>query len=446
MTIARTLEHATPALDFEIPLESGDPRWVDFSEARGSGATERLKKLFERQTPGRWLHAVFASHRGAGKTTELKRLADELKRQYSPVYFEANIEMNATRFEMEDLLLVIARFIEQKMREEGSPIDRGLLKDIEDWFSKVVLQDEQGQSYLASVKAEAKAGAKIPFYASLMASVTSSARVESEHRESIQRTLKKFPGTLMAHVNNLLDAAAKTLEKDGRELLILIDNMDRYEPKAIDELLVQSADRFKALACHLIVTPPIGLVLRPESQALESVFRCETMPTVRLREKQAPYGEFSGPGRGLLLQALGKRIDVDRLIPDKMAKNRLIMASGGAIRELFELVQDATLEASGEVITPNDVERTLDRHRQRLRDRIDANGWWKTLRSIAKTKRLAEDSAFLEVLFQRLAFQYNGEVWYDVHPLIAELPDLQIEKKAAHSGKGRGTGKRKKAT
>ncbi len=445
MKIAQTLAEATPALDFEIPLKPDDPRWVDLSEARGSGTIERLKKLFERQTRGRWLHAVFASHRGAGKTTELNRLASELSHRYFPVYFEANIEMNATRFEMEDLLLVIARHIEETMRKEGSPLDSDLLSGIEDWFSKVVLSDKQGKSYLNGVKAEAKAGANIPFYASLMASVTSSFRVESEHRESIQRTLRKFPGTLMTHVNSLLTAASESLEKDGRELLIFIDNMDRYEPKAIDELLVQSADRFKALACHLVVTPPIGLVLRPESQALESVFHCETMPTVRLREKKEAYDVLSGPGRGLLLEALGKRIDVDRLIPDETAQNRLIVASGGAIRELLELAQDATLEASGEVITADDVERTLDRRRQRLRDRIDANGWWDTLRGIAKTKRLAEDDQYLEVLFQRLAFQYNGEVWYDVHPLIAELPDLLPKKKAVRTGKGRKTNVRKKS-
>ena len=160
----------------------------------------------------------------------------------------------------------------------------------------------------------------------------------------------------MAHVNTLLGAAGNRLQQDGLQLLLLIDNMDRYEPKAIDDLLVQSADRFKALACHLIVTPPISLVLRPESQALEAVFRCEIMPTVRLREKGQGYREFSGPGRDSLLEALGKRIDIDRLIPDLGVRDRLVAASGGAIRELLQLAQDVTLEADGDVFAMDDVE------------------------------------------------------------------------------------------
>ncbi len=446
MSIAQSLEDATPALDFEAPLRSDDPRWTDFTLARGDWAIQKIKRLFERQSAQRRLHVVFASHRGAGKTTELNRLSSVLSGNYYPVYFEANLEMDAVRFEMEDLLLVIARAIEEKTRESGHALEPGLLKSVEQWFSEVVLSDEQGKSFLAGVKAEAKTEGGIPFFAKLMASVSSSLQIESKHRESIKSTLKKYPGTLMTHVNNLLAAANKQLAATERQLLLIIDNMDRYEPKVIDELLVQSADRFKALNCHLIVTPPIGLVLRPQSQMLESVFRCETMPTVSLRKREEAYASFSGPGHDLMLNALEKRINVNKLIPDKTAQDRLIFASGGAIRELLELAQDATLEANSDTITRDDVERVLHRRRQRLRDRIDANGWWPVLNKIAKSNRLDEDEACLEVLFQRLAFQYNGEVWYDVHPLISELPDFTAKPKAAAATKSATPKRRKKST
>jgi hypothetical protein len=240
----------------------------------------------------------------------------------------------------------------------------------------------------------------------------------------------------MTLVNDLLDAASKQLASSGLRLLLLIDNMDRYDPQAVDELLIRSADRFKSLRCHMIVTPPIGLVLKPESQNIESVFRCETMPTVKLREPSQGYREFSGPGRDSLLEALGRRIDLDTLLPDYEARDRLVLASGGAIRELLELAQDATLEAQCGHITLEDVNRTLDRRRNRLRDRIDANGWWNTLGKLAETKRLDKDPEFLQVVFQRLAFQHNGDVWYDVHPLVAELLDQRrTAEKAARPAK-----------
>ena len=91
MPIARTLDGATPALDFEIPLQSGDPRYVDFSAVRGAGSVARLRTLLKRQPADRWLHAVFASHRGAGKSTELLHLQHDVSDRYFSIYFEANV-------------------------------------------------------------------------------------------------------------------------------------------------------------------------------------------------------------------------------------------------------------------------------------------------------------------------------------------------------------------
>ncbi len=422
---AKTLREATPALDFEVPLESGDPRRVDLNVARGGDVVGRLKKLLLRTPTGKFLHAVFASHRGAGKSTELKGLAHDVSSQFLPIYFEANVEMDANSFAMEDLLLVIARVVEEVFRQHNTPLPKNVLKKVEGWFSEVVLADESGRTYLGQIETGAKAESGIPFVGKLLASLTAGFKVESQHRESIKQTLQKFPGTLMAHVNNLLDAAAEQLQPSGRSLLLIIDNMDRYDPRMIDGLLVQSADRFKALRCHFTVTPPIDLVLRPESQSLESVFHCETMPTVKLRGRDSGYWDITDPGREILRSALARRIDIDRLIPSVQDQDRIIAASGGAIRELLELARDATLEANGETITGSDIDGVLERRRQRYRDRIDANGWWDALAKIAKTKRLSEDEECLQVLFQRLAFQYNGELWYDVHPLISDLPDFQ---------------------
>ena len=172
MPVARDLNAATPALDFEIPLQSGDPRYVDFSSVRDSGSVARLRTLLQRQPAGRWLHAVFASHRGAGKSTELLHLQHAVSDRYYTIYFESNVELDPVGFSMEELLLVLARVVEERMRDRGTPLAASLLKKVEDWFAEVVFADEEGRSYLAAVKTEAKAAARLPFFANVKASVT----------------------------------------------------------------------------------------------------------------------------------------------------------------------------------------------------------------------------------------------------------------------------------
>ena len=422
---ARTIETATPALDFETPLPSGDPRWVDLSHARGDQTITRLRRLFERKPAGRHQHALFASHRGAGKSTELNRFAASIRNRYLCLYLEANVEMDANEFSIEDLQLVLARAVEQQMREEGLALSAEVLERVEAWFSETIVTKTLGKSYLGEIRTSARATGGVPFFAELLANLTALFRVESEHRKQVKSALQQFPGTLTAHLNRLLDEAGKRLAESDRELLVIIDNMDRYPPRLIDHLLVQESDRFRQLHCNMVLTPPISLLYKPTSQPLDALFKTEVMPTARLRNRWDDYREFSGPGREALLQALSKRIDLDRVMPDQTAQNRLVMASGGAIRELLEIAQLASLEPETTPITAADVERVLERRRQKMRDRIDANGWLPTLARIAQQKRLTEDPRCLDVLFQRFALYYNGELWYDVHPLIAEIPDFQ---------------------
>lgn len=422
---AQSLRDITQSCDVDAPLASDDPRWQDFSPARGDQAVEALQRELEWRRNGSSVHAAFVSHRGAGKSTEILRLTDRLKDRYCCVYLEATVEMDPFQIEAEDVLLNLVMAVEEKMRALGKPIDADLLKRVEDWFKEVVSTTEWARNFSAEAAAGAEAKAPIPFLGSLFASAKALFKQESKYRTEVKQILRKYPGTLLHSVNEVLDAASRSL--GDRTLLVVIDNMDRYNPAVIDRLLVDGADRIRQLRCNLILTPPISLMLQPQSEQLDSLYRCHVLYAVRLRRPDQRYDEFDGPGRDLMEQALRLRIDLDRMIPDKEARDLLIAASGGAIRELLDLVSQAAYLAAGEIITEKDVERAIARRKQRLRDLINASGWMSTLRRLAREKQIFPDEKCLAVLFHRLAFKYNGDGWYDVHPLVAELPEFRDE-------------------
>jgi hypothetical protein len=276
-----------------------------------------------------------------------------------------------------------------------------------------------------SVEAAAGVDGKvaIPFVGSLFGSLKGLFKRDSEYRAEVKQILKKYPGTLLQSVNELLQAADRLL--GDRSLLVVIDNLDRYDPEVIDRLLVAGADRIRELHANLILTPPISLMLRPKSAQLDAIYSCHLLFTVRLRRPDQRYDEFDGPGRDLLEKALSHRIDLDVVMPDRAVRDRLIAASGGAIRELLELVSQAAFLAQGPTIELPDVEQALSARRQRLRDLVNANGWLETLVRLAVDKQIFEGDRCLAVLFHRLAFKYNGDGWYDVHPLVAELPEFE---------------------
>lgn len=422
---ARTRREIALSCEVDRPLLAGDPRWEDLSAARGDRATRKLLRRFEEKPEGEHLHLIFASHRGAGKSTELMLLQHKLQPRYLSLYLEANVQMDPNRVEVEDLLLVLAQGIERYLRERGTPLPAELLERVSGWFNQVIRTTAWGSESSVTTSVDLKAEAGLPFFAKITASLSGLFKVESKHREEVKNELKKFPGTLLESVNLLLDAAAEQLAEEGHELLIVIDNLDRYDPAVVDALMVKNGDRIRQLHCNLILTPPIGLLYRPHSEQIDTHFPCEVMNTVRLRRRDQPYDQFDGPGRELLLAALAKRIDLDALLPDTRARDRLIVACGGSIRDLLALVIDAALVAEGNSLTLADIDYAVQRRRQRLRDLINANGWWGTLAAIARDKQIVSDPACLTVLYHRLALKYNGDGWYDVLPIITDLPEFQ---------------------
>lgn len=420
---ATNIRQISRACEVDRPLTPGDPRWLDLAPARGDRAARKLLRRFEDKPAGEPLHMLFASHRGAGKSTELMLLQSHLPPRYHCLYFVANVQMDAHQIEVEDLLLALAQGIELHMRGLGKPLPADLLERVSQWFSKVIHTTTWGKDAAIETSAGLRAEAGVPLFAKLFANVSALFKVESKHREEVKNELRKFPGSLLDSVNLLLDAATRQLE--GQELLILIDNLDRYPPAVVDALLVRNGDRIRQLHCNLILTPPIGLLYRPHSEQIDTHFPCEVMNTVRLRRPDQPYDAFDGPGRDLLLRALDLRMDLAALLPDPRARDRLVTASGGAIRELLALVVDAALNADGERLTPGDIEYAVQRKKQRLRDLINANGWWSTLAAVARDKQIVSGEACLAALYHRLVLKYNGDGWYDVLPLLTELPEFK---------------------
>jgi hypothetical protein len=210
---------------------------------------------------------LFASHRGAGKSTELMLLQSHLRSRYHSLYLAANVQMDANQIEVEDLLLVLAHGIEHYLRELGKPLPGELLERVSQWFSQVIRTTSWGKDASTEVTGGFKAEAGLPMFAKVTAGLSALFKVESKHRNE----LKKFPGTLLESVNLLLDEAARQLGPE-HELLILIDNLDRYPPAVVDALLVRNGDRIRQLRCNMILTPPIGLLYRPHSEQIDTHF------------------------------------------------------------------------------------------------------------------------------------------------------------------------------
>jgi hypothetical protein len=179
LTPARSLREVVRNCDPETPLRGDDPRWEDFSLARGDEATDALARELERRPAEQFVHAAFVSHRGAGKSTEILRLTDRLRGAYEAVYIEATIEMDPFQIEAEDLLLNLALAVEAAMRRRGTPLPDDLLERVQRWFEEVVSKTEWARGFSAEVAAGVEAKISAPFVGGLFGSLKALFKLET---------------------------------------------------------------------------------------------------------------------------------------------------------------------------------------------------------------------------------------------------------------------------
>ncbi|MBM3456953.1 MAG: hypothetical protein FJX77_00240 [Armatimonadetes bacterium] len=405
---------------------------MDLSQARGTRVGALLQDAFVAQSFGTPYHAVFLSHRGAGKSTEINAVLGNLAQRYLPVYFEADSFLDHRTATPEELLLVIAQQVDQNLRDAALPLPGELLDRIHLWFSERIITDSTRRVSSLEVLGRAGIGGNLPLLAQLLVQLSSLLRFEGEVRAELRSRLRQYPGALLEVVNQLLDAANERLRPSGREVLVAVDNMDRFDLPAAREI-VGDRDLLVSTRCKLLLTPPIALDCVPDVNLRERYYRL-LMPSVRLRERLEPYETLSGPGPGLLLDVLRKRLDLDRIIPDEQARARLVLASGGALRELFQLLLEASYESGGSAVSWDVVQRVVARFRRDQRSLVSAHGWWDVLRAIRDTKDRVPGQECQAALYRRLAFYYNDAGWYDIHPLLAEQPELGLGPSAPTAG------------
>jgi hypothetical protein len=126
-----------------------------------------------------------------------------------------------------------------------------------------------------AVEAGVQLDAGVPWLGKLFGKFCSAIKAGSQHAETVRQRLRNFPDTLIDQTNELLRLANQALQGHDRPqgLLLLFDNLDRYEATQIDKTLMQGASLIKRLACHAIFTIPIDLEYDPPSGPIQRTFR-----------------------------------------------------------------------------------------------------------------------------------------------------------------------------
>jgi hypothetical protein len=154
--------------------------------------------------------------------------------------------------------------------------------------------------------------------------------------EVVEYRLQRLPD-LVDLCNRLIDVCNQTmLDKTGQEWLLVVEDLDKtgISPQQLQELFILYGTVFQDLRVNLIFTIPVWLAYSPEANRLPFE-RHMIHDTPVYDQGHLPHGD----GRAAVQSVLEARVVPSLFSEGQMT--RLIVASGGNLRDLFSLVLDA---------------------------------------------------------------------------------------------------------
>ncbi len=434
LTPATTLIEIYKTLSTE-PLEQPEELKAfyrsELNQARGKDIVARMQRLLANAYQSVPYRTFLMGHLGVGKSTEMSRLIQQIQGQFEVIRLSAK-ELDPVGFKVFDvLILMIMEITERTIKIPGvnSPSFNRQLEEFQRWFDVEKRLFTEATDVAGSVVAGAGMTGENPiakifgFFGQLRGEIK---YATTRKREVVEYRLSRIP-ELVSLANKILIECNQLLgEVNNKEWIFIWEDFDkRIAPERIEELFITNGSVFADLNVHAIFNLPIGLGYSGRAKQLP--FDCVAVPDTPIFTADHQLNED-----GLLaLRAIVKtRVQLNLFASDQL--DRLIIASGGNIRDLFSMIIFAATSAA-ECISEPDVTQAINDLRLQYRNRLGTSEYDKDkIEYSEKAKRLIAiynrepesdiPSPVLYVLLRsRAVLEFNGRGWFGVHPLVVDI-------------------------
>jgi NAD(P)-dependent dehydrogenase (short-subunit alcohol dehydrogenase family) len=410
-TVAEDFNRAWLNFELDLPLKPGplgapNPFYVD---RPGNPLAELEDALLSPyfQPP----KFFFSGHRGCGKSTELLRLSASLdiNRQFWPVHFSIRDEADINDLDFRDVLLAIGGRLYRDYRASGRKLPAQLIKELDGWRGQI--QTEVRTVLAGRTEVDLEAGVDA-FFANAGLKVKLEPATRSELRQVFERNV-----TGLIRVIN--DIAVAIQSQTHRMPLVLIDDLDKPDPKLAEAIFKDRREIMLQPNCAIVYTISSALFYSKEFEAIRD--RAVFLPNVKLHSRQRP-AECSEEGCAVLRSFVHKRMSSALFAPG--ALDEAIRNSGGVFRELGRIIRSSIGRArrrKAAQVEQADVAWAIAEIRNEYRRILDEAD--RQFLRQAHQRNVLESHERLRPLLQLLALlEYrNAENWCDVHPALEPL-------------------------
>lgn len=370
---------------------------------------------------------LFVGHRGSGKSSELAYLKtlidDEFLAIFIPIYdiFQAPVVTHT-----EIIFAMLVQLL--KVATDENIVPAGVVTTA--W--EALLQNfltPAWESLFGTQTLNKQTTPNISVKLSILVTELEAKIGESYTRNQVKEV---FSGKIHDLLRNMNDLSRQLEQKTKRRLLLIVEGIDKLDPKTVRQLFTDHARTLTAPYPSLIYTFPIAERYNDQFHIIEQNFDgAHILSNIALKHRdQQPDRE----GQYTFIKILHKR-----LIPELFAKgvmDQLIHISGGHVKTLIDLGHKAIIQAvvdSDSIIQKKHLQQAI----RETRDDYIAFLRQEQLDLLLACHK-SEDKGLDDISPDKQALLFNGSLleysntigpWADINPIVVELLERHEQKK-----------------
>ncbi|MCL2047188.1 MAG: ATP-binding protein [Defluviitaleaceae bacterium] len=429
------MKYAEGIKDFINAFNAFPLREEDLEEFYDDGTIEHrfgnkyvsdIQDIFEDcQEPSENNTFLLLGHKGCGKSTELNKMAKELKELGYPAHIvQCKTDLDLLNAQYTDLLILMGGAVLSLAEEIGCQLPKELSEKIS-LFWNTQTESEKVVTKGEEVSAEVGVGTGSLFnlvFARVKAGIKHSGETRNIYRTKINHRASDWLSLIEEVANEV------TKKSDGKQPIIIFEELDTLNAKDAEDIFTNYTSILRGLSFPIIYTYPIASYYNPRFGALYEYYNIKILPMIRISNLDGtPYIQ----GINSIKSIVEKRCDL--ALFDGNTLDELIIKTGGSLRGLFNAINTAakiSIRKGIKTITGDETKIALSDKKNSLTS-IE-NKYHEFLAEIqaGNHTQITDKEMLLEMMNAGVVIEYkNGppdyDRWHDVHPLISEFLTAQ---------------------
>lgn len=216
------------------------------------------------------------------------------------------------------------------------------------------------------------------------------------------------------------------IKKQGKDLVVIIDHLDRIDNSDKTELYLKLAMHLK-LNCHLVITVPLSYIYNQKHDDFISNVKLLSLIPVKTREGDPFVMSVNLLKQLVMARAfpnLNKKDQLNRvkmLFENSVILDRICMVSGGHLRNLIHFMHRLIMK-SDLPFSASLVEEVIAEYQNTLARAISRDEW-NILSNLRKYPDNNSEIEYKKLISKSIAYEYyDGHgTWLDANPLLFEF-------------------------